>query len=121
MGLDAADDPRVEGRRPVFLADDVERMSAERAVPKPGVVVGRKGRTGHECAGGGLAVPKHGDAPTHERIVEQPRDRRPGRHPFTPPAASPLTNCRWKTTKIRITGSTAITDAAKTKPQLVAC
>src|SRR5262249_18650582 len=119
--LDAARDPRVPGRRGRRLADDVERVRAERAVAQPGVAVDGERRARDERARRRLPRLQHLDAAENERVVDPPEIGR-GRHQaFSAPDAMPLTNWRWKVTKIAITGTIAIIDAANTSPQLVEC
>src|SRR5207244_10275826 len=65
---------------------------------------------------------QHLDAAGGERIDRLPLHlARRCHYAFSAPDAMPLTNCRWNATKMPITGTIAITEAAKTSPQLVEC
>src|SRR5262249_46341216 len=116
MPLERRADPFVECARRASLADAIEDERAERAVAQPAEVVDAERGAGDERAVSRLTVPQHTEAALGEGISA---DRR--HQPFRAPDARPLTNCRWKIANTAITGKTAITDAAKTSPQLVAC
>src|SRR5438093_5464133 len=113
--------PAMERRCGVMLADDVERIGAKGAIAQPRVAILGEGRASDERTRRGLAGRQDVDAATRERAVRRRCQAARERHPLIAPAARPLTNWRWKATKTATTGTTAMTDAAKTSPQLVAC
>src|SRR5690606_33783238 len=108
--------PAVEGCRAPCFAHDVHGVGDERSVSEPGVPVrGERGR-GQVGALGRLPLEDHLTAAPCERVPPVSRGQ-----PFTPLDATPLTNARWKTTKMTITGTIAMSDAANTSPHCVAC
>src|SRR5260221_9056357 len=120
--LHAAPDPAMPGLSRILPVDDVERVRAERPVAQPGVAVNGERRAGDERTGRRLARLEHFDAAGNQRVRELPLQvGRGGHQPFRAPDAMPLTNWRWKVTKIASTGRIAINEAAKTRPQLVEC
>src|SRR4051794_9508974 len=119
---DALGDESVEGSRRAALSDPIECVGAECAVAKPRVAVDGEVRRRDQAAPRALPLPEDSDASPHEWIVEEAAAfERRGHQPFSAPVARPLTNCRWNARKIAMTGPTAIAEAAKTRPQLVAC
>src|SRR5690606_26279284 len=128
LAVEHLETPAVERRGTLLMTNEIHGVRDERAVSEPRVVIGGKGRRSQVGPFGGLAIEDHGDAPFYEpfslpaRVCQnESRYRHSLPHPLTPPAATPRTNARWNVMKTTMTGTSAISEAANTRPHWLAC